>query len=235
MFKPIKQKKVYQHVIEQIQNMIISGHLKKGDKLPAERDLSEQLGVSRASIREALRALEIIGLLESKQGEGNFIRDNIGNSFFEPLSVMFLLNKGKKEEILELRKMIEVETAASAATKITNNDIEELKDLMKRLENATNEKDSARIDKELHYKIAQIADNSLAMNLLNAISSLMELFIENAREIIMERSETRNLLIDQHQTICDALIEKNAIKAAEAMREHLNTINRSMINIKNEN
>ncbi|WDV47096.1 FadR/GntR family transcriptional regulator [Clostridiaceae bacterium M8S5] len=226
MFKPIKQKKVYQHVIEQIQNMILSGELKKGDKLPAERELSSKLDVSRSSIREALRALEILGLIESRQGEGNFISDNIGNSFFEPLSVMFMLNEGKKEEILELRKMIEVETAAMAATKISEEDINVLKDLMVKLKNARDEKESANLDKELHYKITQIAGNSFAFNLLNSITFIMESFIENAREAILKNAKERDLLIDQHQEICDALIEKNPRKASLAMRKHLDEINK---------
>ncbi|QZY53744.1 FadR/GntR family transcriptional regulator [Crassaminicella profunda] len=228
MFVPIKNKKVYQHVIEQIQNMVMEGTLKKGDKLPSERDLVAQLGVSRTSIREALRSLEVIGLIESRQGEGNFISGNIDSSFFEPLSVMFMLNKGNPESILELRMIIEVEAAAIAAKKIKEEDIEEMKNLMDELRKAQNEIESAKVDKKLHYKIAQITGNYLIVTLLNAISSLMESFIKDARGMILREEEKREVLMEQHQKICDALIEKDSKKAILAMKEHLETINETM-------
>ena len=82
MFSPIKNTKVYEQVIDQIKNMIDEGNLKKGDKLPSERSLVEQLKISRASIREALRALEVIGLIECRQGEGSYIRTNFQDNLF---------------------------------------------------------------------------------------------------------------------------------------------------------
>ena len=77
MFISVKNKKVYEEVIEQIKDMIYNGILKKGDKLPSERDMVEELQVSRTSVREALRSLEVIGLIESRQGEGNFIKESL--------------------------------------------------------------------------------------------------------------------------------------------------------------
>lgn len=103
--------------------MIISGNLQKGDKLPSERELVDQLKVSRTSIREALRALEIVGLIKCKQGEGNFIRDNFDNSLFEPLSLVFMLERSNKEDIIEVRRIIEVEAAALAAKRITKDQL----------------------------------------------------------------------------------------------------------------
>ncbi|WP_129595905.1 FadR/GntR family transcriptional regulator [Anaerophilus nitritogenes] len=232
MFIPIKNKKVYQHVIEQIQNMIMKGTLKKGDKLPSERDLVEQLRVSRTSIREALRALEIIGFVESRHGEGNFISGNMDSSFFEPLSVMFMLNEGKPENILELRMIIEVEAAGIAAQKIKEEDIEQLQRLMEEFRQAQNEIDRAKIDKALHYKIAQITENYLIVNLLNAIGSLMELFIKDARRMILKEEEKKEMLMDQHLKICEAIIEKDSKKAVIAMKKHLQTINEAMKNYK---
>lgn len=123
MFTPIKNTKVYEQVINQIKEMIQDGTLKKGDKLPSERDLVEQLHVSRTSIREALRVLEIVGIVECKQGEGNFIRTNFNDTLLEPLSIMFMLNDCKLEEIFELRKVIEIETAALSAERITDEEL----------------------------------------------------------------------------------------------------------------
>ncbi len=127
MFIPIKNAKVYEQVIEQIKTMIISGNLQKGDKLPSERELVDQLKVSRTSIREALRALEIVGLIKCKQGEGNFIRDNFDNSLFEPLSLVFMLERSNKEDIIEVRRIIEVEAAALAAKRITKDQLKKVR------------------------------------------------------------------------------------------------------------
>lgn len=228
MFTTIRNKKVYEHVIEQIQEMIMNGTLKKGDKLPSERELCEQLGVSRTSIREALRGMEIIGLIESRQGEGNFISDTVENNFFEPLSVMFMLNKDKPEDILELRMIIEVGAAYSAAKRVSKDQGEELLEILSRLEMAENEKERAKIDKELHYKIAQITGNYFVINLLNSISTLMESFIKYAREVILEKIDNNSLLIKQHRKICNAIVNNNPTGAADAMREHLELINTSL-------
>ena len=90
MFISVKNKKVYEEVIEQIKDMIYNGILKKGDKLPSERDMVEELQVSRTSVREALRSLEVIGLIESRQGEGNFVKDSLEKGHIEPPSVMHM-------------------------------------------------------------------------------------------------------------------------------------------------
>ena len=85
MIEPNKTTKVYEQVIEQIKSKIKSGEIKKGDRLPSEREMAESIGVSRASVREAIRALEVVGLVESRQGAGNYIKTNFDNSLFEPL------------------------------------------------------------------------------------------------------------------------------------------------------
>ncbi|MTI65786.1 MAG: FadR family transcriptional regulator [Firmicutes bacterium] len=228
MFKPIKNKKVYEHVIEQIQNMIIDGVLKQGDRLPSERELASQLNVSRTSIREALRSLQIIGLIESRQGEGNFIKENIDETLFEPLSIMFMFNKDKPEDILDLRIAIEVQAAYLAAKRVTEEDKKELENILKKLnkvEKEGNEKIRAKYDKEFHYKIAKITGNYFIINLLNNISSLMESFIIYAREKILKAIDDKSLLIYQHERIYNAIITNDSEKAASYMREHLELIN----------
>lgn len=228
MFKPIKNKKVYQQVIEQIQYMILKGELKKGDKLPSERTLVEQLKVSRASIREALRGLEIIGLVESRQGEGNFIRGNLKDTLFEPLSIMFMLNNGKASDILEIRMSIEIEAAKLASKRATKDDLEELKKYIDELKNSKDELESSKIDKKLHYKIAKISNNYLMITLLDTIESLMDSFIKDSRKLILKEEKNKPLLIKQHEDIVNAIIESDQKKAVKAMKEHLESINSAM-------
>ncbi|MFZ5969557.1 MAG: FadR/GntR family transcriptional regulator [Bacillota bacterium] len=228
MFTPIQNKKVYQHVIEQIQEMVMDGTLKRGDRLPAERELAEELGVSRTSVREALRALEVIGIIESRQGEGNFIASNLDKSLFEPLSVMFKIHNGTSIDILELRIIIEVEAASLAAKRITEADKEDLRELVQRLADAEDENESTIIDKEIHYKIAEITGNYLIISVLNAISALMESFIKEARIRINNWMKERNLLLDLHREICEAIIDMEPDRAAKAMKAHFNSVIQSI-------
>ncbi len=229
MFNPIKNTKVYEQVIEQIKNMIVDGILKKGDKLPSERELVEHLQVSRTSIREALRALQIIGIVECRQGEGNYIKQSFENSLFEPLSIMFMLQKSNPEEIIELRKIIEVETAAIAAERITDEELENIKNLINELIVCKDEKDSVKIDRKFHYEIAQASKNFLILNMLNAMSSLMDSFIEDARKKILIDEKNIEILVKQHEDIYEALKKRSPMEAAEAMKNHLHFTNECMI------
>ncbi|AGK98148.1 FadR/GntR family transcriptional regulator [Clostridium pasteurianum] len=229
MFSPIKNTKVYEQVIIQIKDMIAKGILRKGDKLPSERELVDKLGVSRTSIREALRALEIIGLVESRQGEGNFIRDNFENSLFEPLSVMFMLQKSSTLEIHQVRVMIETETASLAAKNIKDKDIEVLQGFIDKLKNSKDELERSISDKNFHYKIAECSGNFLINNILRSVSSLMDAFIVNARMVIVNESKARELLVEQHEDILQALIDRDSEAAVKAMRKHLDCIKEHLI------
>lgn len=221
IFTPIKNTKVYEQVIEQIENMIIDGTLKKGDKLPSERELVEHLQVSRTSIREALRALQVMGLIESRQGEGNFIKQSFENSLFEPLSVMFMLQGGNPEEIIEVRKLLEVETVSRAAVKINEEQLKNLKKLSDAFKTSKDENNNVKFDKQFHYEIAQAAGNFLIINILNAMSSLMDSFLKDARRKILVNKENLKILAEQHGRIYEALRLHDAKMASDEMNKHL--------------
>lgn len=221
MFSPIKNTKVYELVIDQIKEMISNGILKKGDKLPSERELVEELQVSRTSIREALRSLEIVGLIESRQGEGNFIKENFENNFFQPLSIMFLLQNNDITEVLELRRIIEIESCELAAQRITKKELDILKELIESFRNCEGEDESVKVDKKFHYMIAQSSHNSLVLCILNSISTLMDSLIKDAREKILENGSNKEILIKQHENIFKALYNHDPEKAAICMKQHL--------------
>lgn len=225
MFDQIKNTTVYEQVIQQFKSMILKGSLKKGDKLPSERDLSEKLGVSRTSVREALKALEIIGIVECRQGNGNFIKENFENNLFEPLSTIFLLNKCDPLEILQLRESLETQTAYSAAKNITDEDIKDLEKILKNLDDSHDEIENSKLDKSFHYEIAKISGNFLIYNILQAVSSLMDYFIQGARNAILSKESRKAELSKQHNDILSALKERNSNKALESMRKHLKYVN----------
>lgn len=227
MFNNISNKKVYEQVIEQIQNNIMEGIFKKGDKLPSERELSEKMGVSRTSIREALRVLETMGVVESRQGEGNFICSNIEKSLLQPLSMMFKLNNGSFSDIYELRSILEIECARLSAIRATDMDCRELLSVVEEMEQETFGENRYEIlvelDKKFHNTLSDMSKNYLIESLFSTISNLFEKFIEDARyKIILFDSEQANKsLLIQHKKICESIIKKNQDMAVEAMREHM--------------
>ena len=226
MFSPIKNTKVYEQVIDQIRNMIDKGTLKKGDRLPSERKLVEQLQVSRASIREALRALEVIGLIECRQGEGSYIKASFQDNLFEPLSIMFMLEGSNQEEIWELRKILEVEAAGLAAKRITLEQLKELKELTQSFINSENEDINAEIDKEFHYKIAECSGNILIFNILRTVSILVDHFIVDARKLILKHQGNKGILFSQHNEIYLSIEKHDPAAARQTMRTHLDFANK---------
>lgn len=228
MFSPIKNTKVYEQVIVQIKDMIDKGTLKKGDKLPSERNLVEQLMVSRASIREALRALEVIGLIECRQGEGNYIKTSFQDNLFEPLSIMFMLEGSDPEAIWELRKIMEVEAAGLASKRITSEQLKELKAITQEFMNFGDETINAEIDKQFHYKIAESSGNVLIFNILKTVSTLVDHFIVDARKLILAEPENKEILFSQHHQVYLAMEKHSSAAARKAMREHLDFANTYM-------
>ncbi|MBN2285992.1 MAG: FadR family transcriptional regulator [Tissierellales bacterium] len=230
MFHEVIPGKIYQQINKQIQELILGGALKKGDKLPPERQLAEALNVSRASIRESFRSLEIMGLIESRPGEGNFIASCDNAIIFEPLSIMFKLNNGKFRDILEIRMILEVEAAGLAAERITDDQLELLQTLMEDLEQSDNENHSVEIDKKIHYLIAESTGNFLIITMLDAISSLMTDFIANARLIIAKNISEQGRLTKIHKDVVKALCQKNPRLAQDAMRRHFYSVWESIEN-----
>jgi len=226
MFSPIRNTKVYEQVIDQIKDMIDKGTLKKGDKLPSERDLVEQLKVSRASIREAIRALEVIGLIDCRQGEGNYIKSSFQDNLFEPLSIMFMLEGRNQEDIWELRKIMEVEASGLAAKRISEEQLKELKEIVESFVNCEDEDINAEIDKKFHYKIAECSGNVLIFNILSTVSNLVDHFIEDARKLILAQQENKDILFSQHEEIYLAMKKHSSTAARKAMREHLDFANK---------
>jgi len=226
MFSPIKSTKVYEQVIDQIKNMIDKGTLKKGDKLPSERNLVQQLEVSRASIREALRALEVIGLIECRQGEGSYIKASFQDNLFEPLSIMFMLEGRNQEEIWELRKVLEVEAAGLAAKRITNVQLKELKELTQKFIDCDDEDINTEIDKEFHYKIAECSGNVLIFNILKTVSTLVDHFIVDARKLILMQEGNKEILFSQHNDIYLSIEKHSSTDSRQTMRVHLDFANK---------
>ena len=217
MLNPVKNIKVYGVIMEEIKDIVKKGELKSGEKLPSERELADKLEVSRTSVREALKALTMLGLIESKHGEGNFIKSNFENSLLEPLSIVFLLIGSKNEDIIELRRIIEPEAAGLAAKNITESELRDLKEIMKELNNSLDAEICAQLDKKFHYKIAQASGNHLISTIMFSISSLIEKYIDSSRI----HNINKKVVKLQHEEIYKALESRDSKKASEYVKKHL--------------
>lgn len=224
MDAPAKNTKVYEQVVERIKKMIEEGELKIGDKLPTERAMAEELNVSRASIREAIRSLEVIGLIESIQGAGNYIKNDFSEILLEPLSMMFMLQQGSAIEIYELREVLELSTIMLSAERIKKEELQKLKELIEKFKESDIESNNVIIDKEFHYTIVKAANNPLITNLLNVLSQVIDKFITDSRKNILESSENKERLLKLHERVYIALENRNSLEAYTALKEHFELI-----------
>lgn len=228
MFTPIKQTSISKKVIAQIKEMVSEGSLQKGDKLPSERKMAEKLQVSRTSVREALKELEIMGLIESRQGEGNFIKSNFEDILLDPFSTIFLIKESNAQEILELRHVIEKGSVALAAERIVDEELEEIEKILDTAKTSNSEDELVKLDVMFHYKIAQSSKNFLLQSILNAVSSLIEASIKDTRKNILIKEKHKEIIKQQHNNIYEALKNKDIKTAEKAMSDHLEFVNNEM-------
>ncbi|WP_408955214.1 FadR/GntR family transcriptional regulator [Natroniella sp. ANB-PHB2] len=221
-FNPVQDKKVYQQIIEQIKQMVYQGQLKKGDKLPSERKLTAELNVSRSSLREAFSALEMVGLIESRHGEGTFIKESVDDNFLKPLSLLFMVEENVNQDLIELRKVIETSSADLAARRSEQRALKEMKeylDLMKKSRgDAIN---SRRADRGFHCALAKTTGNKLIYRLLDSISDVINLYLANVIEKMVNDKDKNETFIRQHSRIYQAIKDGDRLKAKENMVEHL--------------
>lgn len=221
-FKPIKTRKIYVEIIDQIKAFITSGNLKPGDKLSSERELAEQLQVSRASVREALSALEMTGLIETKPGGGTFIREIHFDTTFEPLALLLMAQQDDIEELLELRKVLEVEAAALTAERATP---EEVLEMAHTIEEMEGDLEHGRLGEEadfhLHLLIARGTKNSILVKLMNTIADALQHNIKTNRGLLYRDPHIPAELLEEHRAIYQAIAKKDSEAARQAMYQHL--------------
>lgn len=216
-------KKTFDEIISYIKDRITEGAWKPCDKLPSERDLSEALGVSRPAVREALRALEIIGLVKSVHGGGNYLTCDLSGCLIEPLSLMFATCGTDIGQVQHLRHALERETAKLAAQSCTDTELENLRSIVYRMADSDSERARADLDRKLHYTIAEYARSPLILSTLFAASSLIEELIKDIRVMIMNDSAS-GVIDGQHMAIIDAISRGDAYLAVKCMDVHMEMI-----------
>jgi len=228
--KPIKTRKIYEEIIDQLKQLIVSGQLKPGDRLPSERDLVESLRVSRASIREALSALEMMGLLEVRSGEGTYVRELKPESVVEPLSWMLSMEKGTVLELLEVRKILEVQAVGIAAERITEDDLTKLDSaLNEMIRDLQNSDGGEKSDLLFHFTITRATHNKILIRLMDTISDMMKHMLKSSRAELYKGKYTPELLLEEHMRIFDAIKSRDSELARLQMLKHLEGVEQELI------
>lgn len=220
-FEAVKKTKVYEKVAEQIQRLIRDGLLKPGDKLPPERELAETFQVSRSSLRDAIRVLELMGMVEARQGEGTVVREPSGEAVASPLTAALLQQREFVSELLELRGMIEPTLAARAATHADADDLTHLEDILRRQKEKVDGGELAiEEDSEFHYSIARASNNKVV---LRVVDVFMDLLRESRKQALQVEGRLQKSLAS-HQQILAAIARHDAAAAEKAMRRHIQEI-----------
>ena len=222
--KPIKTKKIYEEIVEQIRQLMADGNLKAGDKLLSERELAERLQVSRASVREAIRSLELMAFVEIKPGEGTFVRSQNTNDIILPLAMFLAVEKSSFLEMFEIRRVLETATSSMAAERATEEEIEQIRVAYEKMEESISFRDSEKgeeYDTIFHYAIAEATHNGLLIRLYRTISEDFSRTISTARRYLFIDEQNPQIILDHHKKIYEAIRDHNPKKASEAMLEHL--------------
>jgi GntR family transcriptional regulator, transcriptional repressor for pyruvate dehydrogenase complex len=218
MLVPLKKARLYEEIIKQIKDLIQSGELKPGQKLPTERELVLQLNVSRTAIREALRSLEMMGFVESKVGEGTYIRQVTMDNVIQPFSGILLQNRKLIIELIDVRLLLEAEIARLAAQRINNEKAAAIENAVKLMEIEVKNGDiGLNGDNAFHVAIADAAENTAMSKILEMCGDLLS---TTRKATLMIPGQPKKSILD-HKKILAAIKAGDEEEAAELMREHL--------------
>jgi GntR family transcriptional regulator, transcriptional repressor for pyruvate dehydrogenase complex len=220
-FETVRKVRRYEQVAEQIRKLISGGQLKPGDLLPPERELAVKLGVGRSSIRDAVRTLEVMGILEPRQGHGTVVRDLSTDALVVPLASVLTRKREMVSELLEVRRMLEPTLAGRAAKNATPQEIAEMGRILERHEAKLRRGEQAvDEDTEFHYAVALAARNSVVLRVLDV---LMDLLRESRSRSLQVKGRPRRSF-EGHRRILNAIEKRDARAAEAAVRKHLEEI-----------
>jgi GntR family transcriptional regulator, transcriptional repressor for pyruvate dehydrogenase complex len=213
---------VTDEAIEKIKEMIISGALRPGDRLPREADLAQRLGLSRSSLREAVRALSLVRILDVRQGDGTYVTSLDAALLLDALSFVVELHQDQSVlELLDARRLLEAEAAALAAVRIAPEQVAELRALIAAMPGCSGVEEFVENDLGFHRTIAEAAGNGVLAKLLESLSG------RTIRARIW-RAITQSGAIDrtvaEHQAICDAIEQQSPELARAWMSVHIASV-----------
>src|SRR6267154_1898682 len=222
MYKIVRSSRLYEQIVQQVEESIHKGAMKPGDQLPPERELAQQFGVSRTAVREAVKALHEKGLVEAYPGRGTFVTDGTSYSMRQSLDRMLKVGQPEGSAFLaEVREILEPEIAALAATRVDDEDLASMREEIAIMDSARKDPDAfIEADLDFHLALAEAAANPLILSLIDSIVGLLR--EQRIKIFNVEGGPQRGQV--HHKRILEAMERRDAEMARTAMRAHLEQV-----------
>jgi GntR family transcriptional regulator, transcriptional repressor for pyruvate dehydrogenase complex len=222
VYKTLQPSRLYEQIVQQIEDSIVGGSLKPGDQLPPERELAQKFGVSRTAVREAVKVLREKGLVEAYSGRGTFIKNETSQATRQSLDLM--LKFGQPEgsvNLVEVRGILEPEIAALAAARIQEAHLITMREAVAVMDRSLHDVDAyIEADLDFHLSLAEAASNPLILSLIDSIVGLLR--EQRMRIFYVDGGPQRGQ--SHHKRILEAMEERDPEKARDAMRAHLRQV-----------
>ncbi|MGA8502847.1 MAG: FadR/GntR family transcriptional regulator [Candidatus Sulfotelmatobacter sp.] len=225
MYKVVRTSRLYEQIVQQIEESVLNGSLKPGDQLPAERDLAQRLGVSRTAVREAVKTLREKGLVEAYSGRGTFITDGTSHAARQSFDLMVKIGQQGQQEglphLVELRLALEPGIAAMAAERVTDEDLTAMREAVAVMDRSQENAEAyIEADLDFHLALAEAAANPLILSLIDSIVGLLR--EQRIKIFNVEGGPQRGQF--HHKRILEAMERRDPEMARGAMRAHLEQV-----------
>ena len=230
-FEKVQPEKLSTTVTRQIEKLILRGILRPGERLPAERELADRLGVSRPSLRDAVADLQDRGLLESRPGAGIFVADVLGSAFSDGLVRLFSSDDEAVFDYLSFRRDMEGLAAERAARLASDTDLKVIGAVFAKMEAAHTKRDptdEAELDAAFHMSIIEASHNVIMLHMMRSMYDLLKQGVFYNRQMMFRNRITRDALLDQHRAIHDALMLRDPEAARGAVNAHLDFVAKAL-------
>lgn len=215
--KPIRKVNVSEQVFEQLKNLLLRGEWMPGEKMPSENELAQMFEVSRITVRQALQKLNVLGMVETRLGEGSFVRESDPGDSMNALLPTMMFNQASLYQVEEFREIVEVDSVKLAVLRAEQEDIVQLRKIYRKMQQSVGKpREFGAADLEFHMKLGQMTQNALVVKTQDILySTLLE-----ARDDIVERMGYEPGLY-YHAQLLEAIEQRDSRRARQIMKEHL--------------
>lgn len=222
IYRTVRTSRLYELIVQQVEESILKGELQPGDQLPAERELAERFGVSRTAVREAVKALREKRLVESYTGRGTFVTNGTSQAVRQSLDLMFRVNRQEGvAHLAEMRQVLEPEIAALAAVRIEDQLLATMREAVSAMDGSLHDPEAyIESDLDFHLALAEAVGNPLVLSLLDSIVGLLR--EQRSRIFRVDGGPERGQF--HHKRILTAVERRDADAARQAMRAHLKQV-----------
>jgi GntR family transcriptional regulator, transcriptional repressor for pyruvate dehydrogenase complex len=231
-FQKVQSEKLARAVVRQIELLILRGILRPGERLPSERELSERMDVSRPSLREAVAELHERGLLVTRPGSGIYVDEAIGTHYPAPLTRLFATHEEAVFDYLAFRRDIEAIAIERAARTGSETDLRVVDTIFRKMEVAhgkRNPSEEAELDAQFHMAIIEASHNVVMLHVMRGMFDLLAEGVFFNRQVMFRQRATRDMLLDQHRAINEALQRRDPVAARAAVEAHLGFVEEALL------